>query len=162
MTRTDVMASSRPRKPGAALSGRGSSNLRGLRALPVALLLALAVLLPSTAVAAEPGTSGYGYGQEPNKPSTTTTTTTTTTTPAATTTPKTGTLPSKEAEKPTTPTSETEPAKTSTTPATTTKASTLPFTGFDLRWDIGFGVVLLGAGFSILAMQRRQRRHGER
>jgi hypothetical protein len=34
----------------------------------------------------------------------------------------------------------------------------LPFTGFDLRWDIGFGVVLLGAGFSILAMQRRQRR----
>jgi len=128
-----------------------------------ALLLALAVLLPSTAVAAEPGTSGYGYGsQEPNKPSTPTTpaaTTPATTTPATTTTPKTGTLPSKESEKPTTPTSETEPEKTSSTP---TKASTLPFTGFDLRWDIGFGVVLLGAGFSILAMQRRQRRGSSR
>jgi hypothetical protein len=160
MTRTDVMASSRPRNLGAAPSGTGSSTVvRGLRALPIALLLALAVLLPSTAVAAEPGTSGYGYGQEPNKPSTSTTPATTTpaTTPATTTSPKTGTLPSKESEKPTTPTSETEPEKTSTTP---TKASTLPFTGFDLRWDIGFGVVLLGAGFSILAMQRRQRRHG--
>jgi cell division septation protein DedD len=157
MTRTDVMASSRPRNPGVAPSGTGSSTiLRGLRALPIALLLALAVLLPSTAIAAEPGTSGYGYGtQEPNKPSTSTTPTTTPQT--TTTTPKTGTLPSKESEKPTTPTSETEPEKTSSSPTAT--ASTLPFTGFDLRWDIGFGIVLLGAGFSILAMQRRQR-HG--
>jgi hypothetical protein len=122
--------------------------------------LALAVLLPSTAVAAEPGTTGYGYNQEPNKPSTTTTTTPATTT--TTTTPKTGTLPSKESEKPTTPSSQTEPEKVSSSPATSTKASTLPFTGFDLRWDIGFGVVLLGAGFSILAMQRRQRRGGSR
>jgi hypothetical protein len=157
MTRTDVMASSRPRNPGVAPSGTGSSTiLRTLCALPVALLLALAVLLPSTAVAAEPG---YGYSQEPNKPSTTTTPTTTTKT---TTTPKTGTLPSKESEKPTTPSSQTEPENTSSSPTTSTKASTLPFTGFDLRWDIGFGVVLLGAGFSILAMQRRQRRHGSR
>jgi hypothetical protein len=161
MTRTDVMASSRPRNPGVAPSGtRSSTILRTLCALPIALLLALAVLLPSTAVAAEPGTSGYGYGQEPKKPSTSTTPTTTT--PATTTTPKTGTLPSKESEKPTTPSSQTEPEKTSASPTTSTKASTLPFTGFDLRWDIGFGVVLLGAGFSILAMQRRQRRHGSR
>jgi hypothetical protein len=158
MTRTDVMASSRPRNLGAAPSGTGSSTiLRGLRALPIALLLVLAVLLPSTAVAAEPSTTGYGYSQEPNKPSTSTTPTTTTT-PATTTAPKTGTLPSKESEKPTTPTSEAEPEKTSATPTTSTKATTLPFTGFDLRWDIGFGVVLLCAGFSILAMQRRQRR----
>jgi len=142
MTRTDVMASSRPRNASAATSRRGSSRIsRRLCALPVALLLALTVLLPSTAVAAEPGTAGYA--QETNKPATTTT-------------PKTGTLPSKEAAKPT-PTNEAEPAKASTTP-TSPKATTLPFTGFDLRWDIGFGVVLLGAGFSILAMQRRQRR----
>jgi hypothetical protein len=154
MTRTDVMASSRPQNVGAAPSG---ITLRALRALPIALLLALAVMLPSTAVAAEPGTSTYGYGQEPNKPSTATTPTTT---PTTTTAPKTGTLPSKESEKPTTPTSATEPEKTSTTSPTT--ASTLPFTGFDLSWDIGFGVVLLGAGFSILAMQRRQRRHPQR
>jgi hypothetical protein len=166
MTRTDVMASSRPRNLGAAPSGTGSSTiLRGLRALSIALLLALAVLLPSTAVAAEPSTSGYGYAQEPNKPPSTSTTPTTPTTPttttqATTTTPKTGTLPSKESEKPTTPTSEAEPEKTSSSP--TTKASTLPFTGFDLSWDLGFGIVLLGAGFSILAMQRRQRHHGSR
>ena len=121
MTRTDVMASSRPRNLGAAPSGTGSSTiLRGLRALSIALLLALAVLLPSTAVAAEPSTSGYGYAQEPNKPPSTSTTPTTptTTTQATTTTPKTGTLPSKESEKPTTPTSEAEPEKTSSSPTT--------------------------------------------
>jgi len=142
MTRTDVMASSRPLNVTAA----PSMLLRGLRAIPVALALALAVMVPSTALA-----STEGYAQEPNKP--------------AATTPKTGTLPSKEEEKPatSTPTTETAPTNTATTPATSSPtASTLPFTGFDLRWDIGFGVVLLGAGFSILAMQRRQRRSNER
>jgi hypothetical protein len=160
------MASSRPRTAGAAPSKIGSSNIaRRLAALPAALLLALALVLPSTAVAEE--TSGYsqtptttsGYSQTPTTPATSTT-------PATTTTPKTGTLPAKEAEEPaTTPTAETEPEKTtSTTPTTSTspQASTLPFTGFDLSWDIGFGLVLIAAGFSILAIQRRQRRHAER
>jgi hypothetical protein len=136
MTRTDVMASSRPRTAGAALIRRGSSaGVRGLSTL-VALLLALA-LAPGAAVAAEP-TSGY---------------TTTTTTPAATTpttTPAKGTLPSKEAEKPA---SEPAPAKTPSP-----QSSTLPFTGFDLRWDVGFGLLLMAAGLSIVAVQRRQRR----
>lgn len=141
MTRTDVMASSRPQNVSAAPLRR--NRLRALCALPVVLLLALALALPGTALAVS------GYSQETNKPTTTTTTT-----------PKTGTLPSKEAAKPT-PASETVPSNTGTTP-TPTKASTLPFTGFDLRWDIGFGVVLLGAGFSILTMQRRQRRGNER
>jgi hypothetical protein len=129
--------------------------------VPLALL-ALA-LVPGVAAAAEPTTTGYttttptttGYSQ--TTPTTTTTTTTTKTTPS------TGTLPSKEAEKPTstTPTSETAPAKTSTTPTTTTpKSSTLPFTGFDLRWDIGLGLLLMLAGFSIVTLQRRQRRDG--
>jgi cytoskeletal protein RodZ len=163
MTRTDVMASSRPRTVGAAsMRRRSSSILRGLSVLPVALLLALALAVPSTAVAAEPTS---GYKTEPPKPGTTTVTTTTTTpattTPATTTpatTPSTGTLPSKESEKPTTPAKEVAPAKASTTPTTTTeKASTLPFTGFDLRWDIGFGLLLMGAGFSIVVAQRRQR-----
>ncbi len=141
MTRTDVMASSRPRTLGAMRIGRASSTgLRGLFAL-VALLLALAVV-PGAAVAAEP-TSGY----------TTTTTTPASTTPAATT-PSSGTLPSKEAEKPA---SETAPAKT-----TSPQSSTLPFTGFDLRWDLGFGLLLLVAGFSIVAVQRRQRRDSGR
>ncbi len=164
MTRTGVMASSRPRTAGAAPNRRGTSGIvRGLSLLSVVLLLALA-LVPGVAVAAEP-TSGYtttttttsGYGNEPNKPSTTPTTTTPKTTPT------TGTLPSKEAEKPaTTPATEPAASKTSTTPTTSPKSSTLPFTGFDLRWDIGFGLLLLVAGFSIVAVQRRQRRHGGR
>ncbi len=156
MTRTGVMASSRPRTAGAATIGRESSGIvRGLVML-IAAVLALA-LAPGAAVAAEP-TSGYtttttttsGYGTEPNKPSTTTTPKTT---------PSTGTLPSKESEKPA---SEPAASKTSTTPTTSTKASTLPFTGFDLRWDIGFGLLLIVAGFSIVAVQRRQHRAGGR
>jgi hypothetical protein len=157
MTRTDVMASSRPRNAGAASIRRGSSGaLRGFSIVPL-VLLALA-MVPGVAAAAEP-TSGYstttptttGYSQ--TTPATTTTTSTTT--------PSTGTLPSKEAEKPasTTPTTESAPAKTSTIPTTTTpKSGTLPFTGFDLRWDIGLGLLLMLAGFSIVTLQRRQRR----
>jgi uncharacterized membrane protein len=125
--------------------------LRKLVVLPVALALTMA-LVPATAFAAEEGLSGY------NK--TTTTTTTTPTTPA--TTPTTGTSPSKESS---TPTKTTAPETSSTEPSKgsepTAKASTLPFTGFDLRWTIGAGVLLLAMGLSIVMVQRRQRR-GER
>jgi uncharacterized surface anchored protein len=166
MTRTDVMASSRPRTPSAPPARSGSrSILRGLSVVPVVLLSALAIVVPGTAFAAEP-TTGYGTTSTPTTTTPTTstpTTTTTTTTPA--TTPTTGTLPAKEAETPTstTPKTETTPAKASTAPTTSTeKATTLPFTGFDLRWDIGLGLVLMGAGFLIVVMQRRQRRHGGR
>jgi cytoskeletal protein RodZ len=161
MTRTDVMASSRPRTAGAAPMRKGSSRImRRLSILPLLALLALA-LVPGAAVAAEP-TSGYGTTSTSTTPTsgygtTTPTPTTTTTTPSK------GVAPSKEAEKPssTTPASETAPAKTSTTP-TSEKASTLPFTGFDLRWDIGFGLLLMLAGFSIVLVQRRQRRDSGR
>jgi uncharacterized membrane protein len=155
MTRTDVVASSRPRKAIAAPKRKGSSSaLRKLVVLPVALALTMA-LVPATALAAEEGLSGY------NKTTTTTTTTTTpTTTPA--TTPTTGTSPSKESS---TPTKTTAPETSSTEPSKgsepTAKASTLPFTGFDLRWTIGAGVLLLAMGLSIVMVQRRQRR-GER
>ena len=44
------------------------------------------------------------------------------------------------------------------TNVSSTKSGTLPFTGFDLRWTIAMGVVLMGAGFGLLALQRRQRR----
>jgi cytoskeletal protein RodZ len=142
---------------------KGSSRiLRRLSILPLLALLALA-LIPGAALAAEP-TSGYGT----TSTSTTPTSGYSTTTPAPTTTPTTttpskGVAPSKEAEKPTstTPASETAPAKTSTTP-TSEKAGTLPFTGFDLRWDIGFGLLLMLAGFSIVLVQRRQRRDSGR
>ena len=143
MTRTDVMASSRPRTPGAALKTR-----RKLVSLPILLLTALALVVPGSARGAE-GTSGYN--QEPPKP-----TTTTETTPTPSTTPSTGTSPSKEEgpaattpEKETTPTTESSPAKE--------EAKTLPFTGFDLRWSFAIGLALMVAGFSIVGVQRRRR-----
>jgi cytoskeletal protein RodZ len=141
MTRTDVMASSRPQTE--VSMRRGMSGVtRRLSAISALLLLALALALPGAALAAEPTA---GYNQTP-------------------TTPKTGTSPSKEEKSPAS-----EPApekeKTSTTPTTSTtepKTTTLPFTGFDLRWSLAVGVLLMGAGFSIVAVQRRQRRDSHR
>ena len=122
-------------------SSRRRGSLRRLLVLPVALLLVAALAAP--AMAAEP-TSGYTHP----------------------TTGKQETLPSKSK---TAPQSESKP--TTTTPATTTapattsapaKGSTLPFTGFDLRWTVGFGLLLMGAGTAIVMVQRRQRRDGGR
>jgi uncharacterized surface anchored protein len=130
----------------------GSSRVcRRLSVVPIALLLAAALFVPSSAIAAE-GTSGYSQTVPTPK---------TSTTPA--TTPTTGTSPSKEEKttpEKTTPAAETSP--TSTTPTSTTsaskeKASTLPFTGFDLRWSVGIGVLLIGAGLSLVFVERRRR-----
>jgi outer membrane biosynthesis protein TonB len=155
MTRTDVMASSRPQAVRTTFMRSGSRRaLRRLVLAPLALVLTIALVGPTTAFAAAESTSGYN--QTPNTPTTTTTTTTTTPTTPTTTTPSTGTSPEKETK---TPTSE----KTSPTPTTeTAKTGTLPFTGFDLRWSLGFGLVLMGAGFAIVAVQRRQRRQDGR
>jgi hypothetical protein len=137
MTRTDVMASSRPHTAGAAPMRRGSSGIaRRLRIFPAVLLLVLALAGPSVALAAGEPTSNYNEKAP---------------------TPATGTAPSKESKTPTTKTPEPTPT-TSTEPAAETKASTLPFTGFDLRWSLAIGVLLIGAGFSIVAVQRRQSR----
>jgi uncharacterized membrane protein len=168
MTRTDVVASSRPQKADAAPSRKGSSSAwRKLAVLPVAFALMMAFLVPTSAFAAEEGLSNYN-----NKPSTTPTTPTTpSTTPTATTpatTPTSGTSPEKAESTPTKTTAPEEASKepTSTTPTTTSeptaKASTLPFTGFDLRWTVGAGVLLLAMGFSIVTVQRRQARKNER
>ncbi|HEX4188833.1 MAG TPA: hypothetical protein VHY83_13130 [Solirubrobacteraceae bacterium] len=77
---------------------------------------------------------------------------------------KSGTSPSKETTTPEK--KETAPTTSTTTPSSSTspssekeKASTLPFTGFDLRWTIGMGLLLLGAGFSIVTVQRRHGRN---
>jgi cytoskeletal protein RodZ len=147
MTRTDVMASSRPQAQGAPQVGRRSSSAwRRLIALPVVLLMALALVAPMSAVAAttttnKEGLSGYEKKAEE----------------------KSGTSPSKETSTPEK--KETAPTTSTTTPSSSTspssekeKASTLPFTGFDLRWTIGMGLLLLGAGFSIVAVQRRHGR----
>ena len=152
MTRTDVMASSRPQAIDEAPMRRGSTGImRRLAVVPAVLLLAMALVGPSTAFAAEPTTTGYN--QEPKKPSTGTS-------PSKET--STGTSPSKESSTPTTSTSKEAAPSTSSATPTSQKASTLPFTGFDLRWSIGAGVLLMGAGFSIVAAQRRQRRESGR
>jgi hypothetical protein len=109
--------------------------MRGLLVLPV-LLLAFTLMLPGVALAAGEATSGYSG--TPTAPSTTTS-------------------PSKEKE----PAKAEEPSKTATTP-TAEKASTLPFTGFDLRWSLVVGFVLIGAGASIVVVQRRNHRGGSR
>jgi hypothetical protein len=108
----------------------------------LALLTALALLVPAAPALAQantataPGTSGYKQ-----------------TVPPPTTTPE----PKKEvehakAEKKTTPTPTTTVEPTTTTP--TAKASTLPFTGLDLRWVVGAGLLLLSTGLAIRLGQR--------
>jgi hypothetical protein len=143
MTRTNVMASSRPQASEQATTKSGSSRARRrLVILPVVLALGLAPV--ASALAAEPAATGYNNSQA-KKP-----------------TPASGTSPSKSTKAPTkTPAKTVAPATTSTTPtATEAKASTLPFTGFDLRWTVGGGQLLIAAGGSIMVMQRRGRRDG--
>jgi hypothetical protein len=168
--RHDVKASQRSQAQFAAPIGRGRARqrrmaLRGLLALPIALML----LAPGTSALAAEATTGYSQTTPP--PSTTTTTTTTTpatttsakTTPATTTdsTPKGGVSPSSTSSTPetSTPASSTEPAKSSVEPTATTaaKATTLPFTGLDLRWVVLAGVLLVGLGMSIMVAQRSRR-----
>lgn len=164
MTRTDVVASSRPQKANEATMRKGSPRARKLVVLSVAFALMMALVSPA-AVFAAGETSPYT-----EKPPTTTTTTTTTSTPAptsaATPTPTSGTSPEKQSstpEKSTAPeTKKEEPTSESAPTTTAKKATSLPFTGFDLRWTVAAGFVLLAAGFSIVTMQRRQRRSNGR
>jgi len=109
------------------------------------LLLAIALAAP-TALATSgspPATAGYGPQGVPK--------------------PSSGTSPSKANKTPpstSTPTKTTPSATTSSAPSTTSaKASSLPFTGFDLRWTVGAGLLLMGMGFSIVTMQRLKRRN---
>ena len=81
------------------------------------------------------------------------TTTTPKTTPTTQTSPTSGTSPSKEASTPSAAFLLQKPPRQSST-------KTLPFTGFDLRWTVGIGLLLVAMGFSIVTVQRRQRRDG--
>lgn len=164
MTRTDVVASSRPR--GAVATGGSGGRSRAARALsvlPLALILGAGLVTPTSALAAE-GLSPYTT----TTPTTTSTTPTTTpaTTPATTpTTPSSsGTSPSKESSSPSTSSSSGVSANTETTKSSSSssKSGTLPFTGFDLRWSLAIGFTLIAAGASLLLMQRRTRRDGGR
>ncbi len=140
MTRTDADAKSMTIRP-----SRSRTSLRGLLAVPVALALVAAFVTPAlAATGTNPGLSGY----------------------TNTSTGKQETLPSKSK---TAPQSESKPTSTTptATPAPTTtsvpaKASSLPFTGLDLRWVVGFGLLLMATGGSIVTVQRRQRGGGGR
>ena len=142
MTRTDVMASSRPQAQGASrMSGGSSRAWRRLIVLPVILLLAVALMAPASA-GAETTTNKEGLSGYEKKPEE-----------------KSGTSPSKETSTPEKKESSPPTSTSSTAPESeAAKSSTLPFTGFDLRWTIGMGLLLVGAGFSIITVQRRQRR----
>jgi uncharacterized membrane protein len=139
MTRTEGMTSSRSHTAAAidemSLPRRARRRLvrRELLALPAALAL-LVSGAPAVAQATETSSNGTsGYKQKPPTPKTT---------PE----PKKEVEPAKE-EKKTTPTPTTTTEPTTTTP--TAKAATLPFTGLDLRWVVGAGVILLASGLSI-------------
>jgi cytoskeletal protein RodZ len=143
---------------------KGSPRARKLVVLSVAFALMMALVSPAAVFAAEE-TSPYN-----SKPPTTTTTSTppptSTSTPTPTPTPTSGTSPEKSSstpEKSTAPEKKKEEPTKETAPTTTAKkATSLPFTGFDLRWTIAAGIVLLATGFSIVTMQRRQRRSNGR
>jgi hypothetical protein len=152
MTRTDSMVSSGPQTAGAATLGSELNDDRRSRRVArralLAVPVALAVAIPAPALAQTKTTNTTsGYGTKPPV---------TTTSPE----PKSGTAPSKEATTPksapeptsTTPATSTEPAKTSVSPAAESK---LPFTGLDLRWVVGAGLLLLAGGLSIRFTQRR-------
>jgi hypothetical protein len=152
---------------------------RAARALSVALLALLLAALPAApAFAAEP-TSGYGqsppapaapeptsgYGQPPPPP------------PAETHSEAEGTHEVHKSQEREGAREVVKPMEPETTSAAgevqkarysesggeepvsdrTDPIKTLPFTGFDVRWELGFGLALIGAGLSIVAAQRRRR-----
>jgi hypothetical protein len=161
MTPTQGTASSRPQEADAATISQASSRRTGLRGRrrPIkdrparrallALPAVLALLIPAGPALAATTTGTSGYNTKPPTPTTKTE-------------PKKEVEPSKTESTPaaTTPKAAVEPAKETTTPTTpTAKASTLPFTGLNLTWVVGAGVLLLGAGLSIrLALRTRSGR----
>lgn len=139
--RNDFTACDGPSTAKAAATESGRSRRRrtmrrGLLALPLALVLMVGGT--TMALAADP-TSGYGG----NTPATKTPPPKGEAAPTTT-----SSTPSQESTT-ATPTSRTEPTAT-----TAAKATTLPFTGLDLRWMILAGVLLVGMGMSIVLVQR--------
>jgi uncharacterized membrane protein len=148
MTRTDMDAQDVRRRV----------SRRGLLVLAGALMITAAFAAP--ALASE-GLSGYTHTETAKQETKPTSSTTAPSTPTPAQETKPSTTPAAPSQSPA-PASEAAPASsTSTTPSTTatqSRSSTLPFTGLDLRWVVGFGLLMLGTGASIVLAQRRQRR----
>jgi hypothetical protein len=136
MTPTDALTSIRQQEAVAKSIRSGQSrrrvSLRRLLVLPIVLLLAMAPAAPVFAASSANKEGLSGYHEK--KP------------------PKKTPVPFKHKELP-------PPEVPAGPPA---KQSTLPFTGFNLSWTVGFGLLMVGAGGSIVVVQRRQRRSGSR
>jgi hypothetical protein len=137
MTQTDFTALSRPQTAAAASKNTGGTRRRTVRGL-LALPVALAFLGPVAPALAASSTSGYSQTPPVTKPA-----------PANGTGPSTSSSPAKT----TTPTSTAAPSSAAAAPSS---SSTLPFTGLDLRWIVGGGVLLIAGGLSIRMMQRKE------
>jgi hypothetical protein len=142
MTRTDVMAPGRPQAArGASIRRRLPGGLGRLSVLSLSLLLAAALAAPTAAFAAGSTGKENGYSQTAPTPKSSS-----------------GTSPAKEKSTATKAVAPTTTPTSSAPSAESAKARTLPFTGLDLRWTLGVGLLLIAAGFSIVSVQRRQRR----
>jgi hypothetical protein len=139
MTQTDFTALSRPQTAAAASKNTGGTRRRAVRGL-LALPVALAFLGPVAPALAASSTSGYGTAPPVTKPS-----------PANGTGPSTSSSPAKTV--PTVPAGAAAPRSTAAAPSS---SSTLPFTGLDLRWIVGGGVLLIAGGLTIRMMQRKE------
>jgi uncharacterized surface anchored protein len=122
------------------------------------LLTAVALLAaPAAALGAESTTTLNGYSATPTI-STTSVATTTVSTASPVVTPANESKPEHES-KPTetSPKGSVKPSTAESTPSTTTsEAKTLPFTGLNLAWVIGAGLLLFAAGLTIRVLQHRR------
>lgn len=108
---------------------------RALIAAPVTL----ALLAPAGPALAASSTSGYSQTPPVTTPSK----------------PSNGTGPSTSSS-PATSVPRSSSAPSSTASAAPSSSSQLPFTGLDLRWIVGGGVLLLAGGLALRMMQRRE------
>jgi len=167
MTTFDADYASEPRTAAACrgrLSGRGGDQRtigfgRRAGAMLGALVSAAVIALPASASAATTTNETSNYTATPGVTTTTQSVATSThETSNYTSTPNNEVKPKSEETSPTKPQSEVKPKseETSPTTASTTEAKgTLPFTGLNLAWVIGGGLLLLGLGVTLRLAQRR-------
>lgn len=168
MTSTDLRVANGPLEVVRRLS---------IRSMVVALALAIAALAY---------TAAPGFAEEPATPAASAVTTTETTTSSTETgynqkpevkekegagynqkpeVPKKEVAPAKEEVEPK-PAVEPEPSEEEAVPTPVSEPvepeTTLPFTGYDLRWVVGAGLLLIAGGALSLMLIRRRERHGNR